>query len=265
VPVAIGTDTAGSVRIPAAYCGIVGFKPALGALPRRGLTRVVPSMETVGVLGRTVADCRLAYEALVGRSVRAAADMPLTIGRLDDLFEAAEPDVAAVVDGALGALAGRHRVGGTRLGWQPRGLGRLFAAELDRTWGTRMRASPADFTAEIRADAERGAKVTDAERHDVLEHFRRARRTLRGRLARFDVLASPTVPHAVPLAGEESVATCTQFTRPFNALGWPAISLPCGADARGLPVGLQLAAPPQRLPALLAAAAAVEAIAEGVA
>jgi aspartyl-tRNA(Asn)/glutamyl-tRNA(Gln) amidotransferase subunit A len=200
----------------------------------------------------------------VGRRVPALRRGRLAIGRLDDLFESADPEVADPAARALDALAGRHLVTGTRLEWSAPGLGRLFAAELHRTWGARIEAEPARFTTEVRASAGRGATVDDDRLSDVANGLRRVRRQLRHRLGAFDVVASPTVPHATPAAGGEAVDACTRFTRPFNALGWPAISIPCGVDGRGLPVGLQLAAPPGRLPALLRAAAAVEAAAGAV-
>jgi aspartyl-tRNA(Asn)/glutamyl-tRNA(Gln) amidotransferase subunit A len=237
---------------------VVGFKPGLGTVPRRGLAATIPSLETPGLLARSVDGCRLGYRALTDRRAPTAEPRRLVVGRLDDLFEAADPAVAAPVAAALEPLARGYRLGATRLDWRPRGLGRLFAGELHRAWGMAIRSEPARFTSDIRASDEIGATVSDDERQRILAGLRSARRRLRRRLDAYDVVASPTVPHPVPLAGESSVAEASRFTLAFNALGWPAISVPCGTDAAGMPVGLQLAAAPGRVAALFAVAAAVE-------
>lgn len=264
VPLALGTDTAGSVRIPASYCGVVGLKPARRALPRAGCLSIAPSAESPGVLARSVADCRRGYEAMRSRRLeRGDASAPLRIGRLDDLFDAAAAPVAGACDDALAAIEGRHVIEATQLAWRPAGFGRLLAADLAATWGEQIASDPGRFTAAILASAQLGRQVGEAERRDILASFQRARRSLGRRLGALSVVASPTVPHAVPRAGEESVDDSTRFTRPFNALGWAAISIPAGRDGDGLPVGLQLAAPPAHLGALWRAAEAIEsAIAE---
>jgi aspartyl-tRNA(Asn)/glutamyl-tRNA(Gln) amidotransferase subunit A len=220
----------------------------------------VPSLETPGVLARGVGECRAAYEAMAAHPWARGADAgPLRVAALEDLFEGCDADVAVAARGALTALAATHRVETARLDYRPRGLGRLFAAELEATWGDAIRAEPDRFFAEVRAGAEAGRAVPGDERRAILAAFVADRRRVGRRLARFDVVASPTVPIAVPLAGEERVDVCTRLTRPFNALGWPAISVPCGTDRNGCPVGLQLASRPSRVAALFAVALAAEA------
>jgi aspartyl-tRNA(Asn)/glutamyl-tRNA(Gln) amidotransferase subunit A len=252
VPLAIGTDTAGSVRIPAAYCGIVGFKPAARALSRAGCVRIAPTFELPGLLAATVGECRRAYEVLAGPPDD--ADGPLRVGRLDDLLDAADPSVAGACRDALATVASPHVVRPARLDWQPAGFGRLLAADLAATWGARIAREPDRFTESIRASAAYGRSVGKADRRQILAAFDVARRRIGRRLAAFDVVACPTSPHRVPLTGEDLVDDATRFTRPFNALGWPAISIPCGTDADGSPVGLQLAALPSRVGRLLGAA-----------
>jgi aspartyl-tRNA(Asn)/glutamyl-tRNA(Gln) amidotransferase subunit A len=110
----------------------------------------------------------------------------------------------------------------------------------------------------IRSSIKFGRKVDDEALAGLHEEFAAARLRLAERFAPFDVLASPTVPEPVPLADDEDVAVSTRFTRIFNVLDWPAVSLPVGSDEAGMPVGLQLASPPEKLGLLLATAEAVE-------
>jgi aspartyl-tRNA(Asn)/glutamyl-tRNA(Gln) amidotransferase subunit A len=97
----------------------------------------------------------------------------------------------------------------------------------------------------------------DVYRETLLE-IRRAQHRLARRLDEVAVLACPTVPVPAPARERETVGESIRYTRLFSALGWPALSVPCGPDAEGRPVGLQLAGPPARLPELLAVAEAVE-------
>jgi aspartyl-tRNA(Asn)/glutamyl-tRNA(Gln) amidotransferase subunit A len=258
VPVALGTDTAGSVRVPASYCGIVGLKPASRALPRAGCVRIAPTFEVPGLLAVSVGACRRAYEALTGRSV-AGVRGSLRVGRLDDLFDAADPIVAGACRDALQALTSRHAVLPARLEWRPARFGRALAADLADTWGARIARDPDLFTDSVRESAELGRRIGEGERREILTTFEVARDRLRDRLGSFDVLACPTVPHPVPRVGDVSVAEATRFTRAFNALGWPAISIPCGSDRDGMPIGLQLAALPSRLGQMLFAAEEISA------
>lgn len=94
VPLALGTDTAGSLRIPAAFCGITALKPALGDVPAEGCLPLAPSFDTIGVLAGSVSACATAYEALAGRSVALPESDQGTVGILTDLFEASDPSVA---------------------------------------------------------------------------------------------------------------------------------------------------------------------------
>ena len=264
-PLGIGTDTAGSVRIPAAHCGIVGLRPALRAIPRRGVLVVTPSFEVPGLLARSVRDCRRAYETLTGRPIGAVPDR-LRIALLEDLLDEAEPPVAEACEratralGRAGAGAPRIAIHGARIGWRAPGFGRILAVELARTWGRRIDSEPERFPAAIRASAEHGRRTRAADYERARREIMRARRRIGARVREFDALVCPTLPTSVPSRGEQRVDVSIEFTRRLSALGWHAISVPAGRDPSGRPVGVQLGAPRAKLGRLLAVAAAIEAV-----
>jgi Asp-tRNA(Asn)/Glu-tRNA(Gln) amidotransferase A subunit family amidase len=174
---------------------------------------------------------------------------------LEDLMEEADPGVAAACRARLEAGAAEGvELRAARLQARPRGFARLLAADLARTWGDRIRANPGEFPRSLREDLERveavPAERLEADRADLEEFRRRAAAALAG----VEVAAAPTTPEAAPDRERQSTAVSVRFTRLFNALDWPAISLPCGRDGEGRPRALQLAAPPEHLGALCAAA-----------
>lgn len=241
VPVALGSDTAGSVRIPAAYCGIVGVKlspdPALldGCLP------LAPSFDCAGVLGASVSDCRRACEALLGASVPAPDACAAPVGMLVDLFEDSDPAVARVCHAAVEGLARAGvQIEPVTLGWRAPGFGLLLAVELAAAWHERAAAAPGAFPKDILEAIARAREVDPSKVQSVRQELERTRLGLASSLDRFCALLSPTVPTPVPTVEAENVATSTRFTRIFNALGWPALSVPCGIDSEGGPVGLHL-------------------------
>jgi Asp-tRNA(Asn)/Glu-tRNA(Gln) amidotransferase A subunit family amidase len=240
VPLAIGTDTGGSVRIPAAFCGIAGFKPAYGAVPTEGVFPLSVSFDHVGVLAATAADCRTAYRVLTRRPQEALAeDEGLRVAWIEGGPVADE--VAAAVRRLL-PDAPAERV-------EMRELRRVFAAIQDSeayevhaervadapelyqpvTLGRLRRAAETPGWRYVRASRERARFVEDAA----------------GLLRRHDVLALPTVPITAPEIGQEECAlgrvqpALLSLTCAWNVLGLPALSVPAGT-AGGLPVGLQL-------------------------
>lgn len=250
VGLGLGTDTAGSIRIPAAYCGVVGLKPAFGLVSLDGCLPLSASCDTVGLLAKTVAGCAAAYDALLApsrtpTSALAAAERERSdgpIGVLTDLFEASDPSVAAVCSQALARLeAAGASLEGVTLGWWAPRLGLLLAIELAAAWGAQADADPARFPPVILTAIERARAVPAARYEQVRAELRGGREQLERRLSRFSALLSPTVPVPVPDLDEEDVAVSTCFTRIFNALGWPALSVPCGSDSRGRPVGMHVA------------------------
>lgn len=242
VPLGLGTDTAGSVRIPAAFCGIVGLKPATGEISPAGCLPLAPSFDAVGVLGPSVRACAIAHEVLARAPLRAAEGESPAVGILTDLFEAADPAVFTVCEGMVRRLEqGGVQVEEARLDWWAPGFGLLLAVEFAASWGQRAAAEPERFPSEILSAIERAQTIAPARHDEVRAELMAARSALRRRLARFAAVLSPTVPVPVPTVEEEDVATSTRFTRIFSALGWPALSVPCGSDTAGRPVGMQIA------------------------
>jgi aspartyl-tRNA(Asn)/glutamyl-tRNA(Gln) amidotransferase subunit A len=271
VPGALGTDTAGSVRIPAALCGVTGIRPTTGRVPNRGVVPVSWTYDTVGPLARTAEDCALLLDVISGPPADDASTTPRTgtpcldgigrgvdglrIGVVAHLFEEVPLDarVRAAVEAAIGELEG--------LGARVERLDAPFlrraevvqqlvmlpeAAEAHLPW---LRTRLADYGADVRARLLAGlllpasAPITG----------QRARRALaleaRPLFERFDVLAAPEMPIVAPRIGEDPVEVAGQqlpyrlslipFNSPWSCLGLPTVSVPCGFVA-GLPVGLAL-------------------------
>jgi aspartyl-tRNA(Asn)/glutamyl-tRNA(Gln) amidotransferase subunit A len=257
VPLALGTDTAGSARIPAAYCGITGLKPAHDAVPRRGCVRVMPGFDTPGLLGDSVERCVLGYAALAAEAPPEAPGGRLAIALLGDLLDESDPAVAAACRAVLVDLGAEAEVEEVPLGWRPDGFGAALAYELAKTWGETADREPERFTDLIRSTIEFGAGLPSAEHRRIVEQFGEDGALLARRFRRFDALACPTVPIPAPAREAESVKVSTSFTRIFNALDWPAISVPLPrAGAR--PIGIQVAGPPSRLGAVIEVARRIE-------
>ncbi|QFG25032.1 amidase [Actinomadura sp. WMMB 499] len=290
VPVATGTDGAGSLRIPASYCGLVGFKATYGRVPRGPFHWGTADNDHYGVLTRTVRDTARVLDCVSGTDEYDRASLPrpetpfetsmravelrgLRVAWTPDLGNApCDPGVAAVVEAAAEkfvAAAGAHRV--------PADL------ELERACGAAYRTlSVPDVHAELRdAPAERlggvhptvrgyadAAAALDADAL-VEAHRTRARlvATLAAAFERFDLLLTPATqvpafPAAGPMPAEIAGRPVDHWgalavTFPFNLSGHPAISVPAGL-AGGAPVGLQIVGRRHADAAVLAAAAAVE-------
>ena len=276
--VALGTDTAGSVRIPAAVTGQVGLKLTHGRWPLEGIVPLSPSFDTPGLLCRSVRDVAFAFAALDPGETDATT--PAAIGGLriglvgGPLEEGMDASVGAVLERALAATEGAGAV--LRAVTVP-GADDVLA--LFRQGGLAAPELAAFLAAEFpervaRLDPIVRARVEAAEGMTATEYLRRKMALAghgRASLAAFetcDVVASVTVPITPPLvdavAMPEAYATANMMvlrnTALANMMGWCALSLPIGLDAAGMPVGLQLMAPPWAETRLLAAALAVEGV-----
>jgi aspartyl-tRNA(Asn)/glutamyl-tRNA(Gln) amidotransferase subunit A len=253
---ALGTDTGGSIRIPAACTGIVGLRPTLGRVPARGCFPRAPSFDVVAPLARTVEDCALLFAALVGD--RAEAPAPgiagARIGVVRD-FTYGGVD-AAVAHAVRAALAGLERAGASVREVDVGVLADEAAAAafmdimlyefhqvLGEEWRDRADRD-ALFGPVVRANLERGARIGEAAYRGALATRSRATSAIRAAFSRVDVLATPVLAASPPRldAPPEAFDRQRRFMSPFSLAGLPAISVPCGTDAQGLPVGLQLVA-----------------------
>ena len=236
---AIGSDTGGSIRIPAAFCGIAGFKPSFGLVPLDGCWPLAPSYDHAGPMARTVAGCVSMMEALAGVPAQPVelGDLRVALAWTDE----AQPGIRARVAEAAALFPRCERIS------FPHAQGHLpvFLREVAEV----HEALFADHADEYGADVawklrELCFKVTDAELAEA-ERVRESFRDEAGQLLDgFDLLLTPTQAFVAPTyeeAADDSVRIpITRFTNPFNALGWPALALPCGPAEHGLPASIQL-------------------------
>jgi aspartyl-tRNA(Asn)/glutamyl-tRNA(Gln) amidotransferase subunit A len=270
-PLHQGSDGAGSIRIPAGFCGVVGHKPSYGLVPNPPAANM--SISHIGPIARTVEDAALLLDAMAGphpldrlsvpapvasfRAALAEPPPPLRIGLSTDLgYAAVEPAVVEAVRVAARAFAdGGHSVEEADLRledpWPIEDeiwLG-MFAADLaDRTDGRPIDALEG-LSPGLRTIVERGATRTAADLAGAFNARTRWCATLADRLAPYDLLLTPTLPCVAFPAGDDAPETVagspvsylswTAFTYPFNLSGQPAATVPCGL-VDGLPVGLQI-------------------------
>ncbi len=257
----LGTDSGGSIRLPAGFCGVVGLKPTAGAVSTEGIFPLSWSLDEVGPLAATVDDCAILFAAAKGEAAPApvaAEVVGLRIGvpqsyYLDDL----DPAVAAAYRAGLARLeAAGARLVDVAVVEEPRirSLVRLIMrSELAAVHRTRMAASPGLYPLAVRKFFTAGEGLLAADYIDAL----RLRpiltaQSLATTYAQVDVLATPTSPVAAPRydaltdAGDPAIwATITRLmhtTQPATYFGFPALSVPLPAD--GPPIGLQLIGPP---------------------
>jgi len=275
----VGTDTGGSIRIPAAACGIVGLKPTFGELSTDGVVPLSPSLDHVGPLAQTVDDAWVVCRALGGdASPRRLTPVPLTALRLavprDYFLDLLDAEVRARFDEALGLLARA----GIRIHDATIGHARAIQAtylHLTLPEAAAYHAPMLDTVAErytkpVRLRLEMG-------RYILAEDYVRAKamrdqlcREVDAALANCDALVLPTMPIPATLIGADTVRvgdssepvrnTTLRLTQLFNLTGHPAITLPCGTTAEHLPVGLQLVGARHHTAALASAALACEAV-----
>ncbi|HWO59215.1 MAG TPA: amidase family protein [Umezawaea sp.] len=291
VPFGLGTDTGGSVTIPASFCGVVGFRPTTGRYPGDGVVNLSSSRDTIGVHARTVEVVRTVDEVVTGE--RRHVDpvvRGLRVGVPRSRYADLDPEVAEVARGALAALteAGAHLVeldvhDDLALGAGPGIELVLFEApELlrPRLGATLVDASPREWAAlvespDVRALVElMASSPVTPERYQAARASRwRLRRAYAEAFARaeVDVLIGPTVPIPPPPLGENDTvplngravpvfATGTRNTAPGTVAGLPMVSLPAGTTSAGLPVGMCLEGRPFDDARLLGTASAVEAV-----
>ena len=277
VPLTTGTDTGGSIRVPASFCGLVGLKPTFGRVNIRGVLPLGFSQDHVGPLTRTVRDAAIAFQAM--------ADDPtgyvpppnpnlsgLRIGWPKNFFmEQVDPEVEATVRRTFQAAAALE--------------GRMVEIEMPDMNALRGAASTcllveavaavrpyldrrADFGADVLAMLDQGKAIPAIDYIEAQRTRRRSGRQFAQLFEQVDCIFTPTTPITAPKIGQTTVeirgvteevrTAATRFTRVMNALGLPAISIPCGFSRSGLPIGLQIIAAARQEDLLLRIAAAME-------
>ena len=271
---AMGSDTGGSVRIPASFCGTVGLKPTYGRVSRYGVLPLGYTLDHVGPLARSVRDAALVLNAIAGHDPKdpSSSRHPVVEYLPDDgcsirglrigfpegfFFEYLEPDVESAVRGALARAAS--------LGAEVKpvqlpdmeavnAVTRLIlmseaSAVYEPHLGQRQR-----FGADVLALLDQGLLVSATDYVNAQRLRRKMSRDFRQIWSQVDCLITPTTPNTAPRIGEKVVhldgrdedvrIATTRLVRGFNLLGYPALSVPCGLSSEGLPIGLQIIGAP---------------------
>jgi Asp-tRNA(Asn)/Glu-tRNA(Gln) amidotransferase A subunit family amidase len=270
---AIGTDTAGSVREPAALCGVVGLKPTFDLVSARGIFPLSKSYDHAGLITRSVADAAVVLQAIAGdgktdlvSALQGGLPKSLRLGiPRSFFFEDIDPEVSSVVEDALQILSS---------------LGELREIKLevptDRTLQTAesyavhaefVSKNPELYQPETLRRIQNGASVSEEDILRGRRELQHQREAIAAFFSNVDFLITPTVPIPAPLISElqenpeqlrPTELILLRNTRPFNVGGLPAISVPCGFTNSGLPIGLQIAGPPNAEAAVLQLAYAYE-------
>jgi len=274
-PGSLGSDTGGSIRIPASLCGITGLKPTYGRVSRAGVLPLAWSMDHVGPMTRSARDCALMLSAIAGydpadptTSVLPVPDYGaaltgdvkgLRVGLLRAHFtDAAAADVRAAVEASAKQLeqAGAvvDEVNLTQVMHVATGAAAIVASEALAYHAPWMRSRPQDYQPDVRERLRLGAFVNGARYVRAQQIRALVAREVDEALARRDVLLAPATPLVAPVLGERETAlgdgpsdvraALLRCARPFNFSGHPACAAPCGFSPGGLPIGLQIVGRP---------------------
>ena len=250
----LGTDTAGSVRIPGSYCGIVGFKPTYGRVSNRGVIPLSWSLDHTGPMTKDVADAAMLLNIIAGYDAQdpTTADVPVSdytrgltmpTGKLrigiprQPFFNNVDPEVAKAVEEAIGVIrkltasvadVEMPAAGNPALVWGP---------EIYTYHSKWIAETPEKYQAPTRAAILRDAQSKLAVYAQTKRDMEVARRQIDGFFTNIDLLITPTMKGTAPLIGSAGGGI---NTAQFDWFGLPAISLPCGFSSTGLPIGLQI-------------------------
>jgi aspartyl-tRNA(Asn)/glutamyl-tRNA(Gln) amidotransferase subunit A len=258
--VALGTDSGGSIRIPAACCGVVGFKPTYGLVSLEGCFPLAPTFDHAGPMARDVTECERAMAALAPGFEPAALES-LEEVRVAVCLEHADSLVLTRVGEAAARFPHRELVSFPR----PEGVSRLFMHEVAGVHAELFAENADLYGEDVRIKVERCLEVTDRQAEEAERRREEYRDAAEEVLAGFDLVLTPTLPVVAPRIGEGGAGdldvreSLISWTFPFNALGWPALALPCGPAEHGLPASAQLAGRPGSDALVLAAGRLLEA------
>lgn len=288
VPVATGTDTGGSIRIPASFCGIVGLKPTFGRVSKFGVFDLAYTLDHMGPMTRNVRDAALCLEAMAGhdpqdpytsarpteeyvppagidlKGVRIGVPMSFFFERIDPEVDAAVRRICSLAE-SLGAL-----VEPVVLPDMAALTAAALTVQLPEAANVHEphKAREADYGRDVWANLERGRGVSTFDYIRAQHAVRRCRSEFAAATADFDCLIVPTTPTPAPKIGQTTIEiggsatdtrmATTSLVRGFNALGRPALALPCGLTASGLPVSCQIVGHPWEEAMVLRVGAALE-------
>ena len=259
--VATGTDTGGSIRVPASFCGVVGLKPTYGLIDRSGVQPLGLSLDHVGPMARTVDDVRLALDAMAEPGERKPAPdsvREIRVGLPENFyFDIVAPEVkAAVHESARRAETLGARVIPVRVpdieALNTAGLVILLSEAAAVHQGQMHRRG--DFGKDVLALLEQGSLIPAVDYVNAQRQRRQILRECHKLFREIDCLFTPSTPITAPRIGQTEITLdgaqydtrmlTTRFARGINVLGFPGLSIPCGSSAEGLPVGLQMIARP---------------------
>ena len=260
---AVGTDTRGSIRIPAAFCGITGFKPTRGRIPLKGVFPLSRTLDHVGLLARSVEEVSLLFFLMAGgpdplgrhaRTLKRPVE-GLRVGLPAFFRTGLDAEMARAFDHALEVLEGAGlelvEIQVPELDGSLAASAVIAGAEALAVHDERIRARPEDFDPVVLARLEKGYGLTGLELAQAQEHRERLSRAYRRAFREVDLMAGPTLHGLPPRIGASTVSVAggreelvvdafCRFMAPQNMTGAPALSVPCGLSSSGLPVGLQL-------------------------
>lgn len=282
----LGSDTGGSIRVPAALCGVVGLKPTLGRVSLRGVMPLSWNLDHAGPMARCVRDAAMILQVIAGFDPAdpVAVDVPvddymgslekgvagLRIALVDDEYveTSTDPELldavrqAASVFQEQGALLSRLTMPGLHAAAQTNGL--IVVSDAAAVHRDRIVEHPEKFGPDVRQRLETGRAYSSTEYILARRTQSILQREFGQVFKQFDILLMPTTPAAaLPIEGPDAIAQArllTRFTAPFNLTGLPALSIPCGYSQENLPIGLQIIAAPWSEATLLRAARAYESV-----
>jgi aspartyl-tRNA(Asn)/glutamyl-tRNA(Gln) amidotransferase subunit A len=260
LPMALGTDTGGSIRIPASYCGITGIKPTYGRVSRHGVLPLAFSLDHAGPLGSCVEDCALAMNALADGDFSLPALTSLKGLRVgvpkDFFFDRIDEEVAAAVRKSVSKM---EQLGATLVEVNLPNMNEANAAarivQLSETAAIYVNyTDPKMFGEDVWALIEQGRMIMGHEYVNAQRVRTLFRQHFDALWKEMDVMATPTTPITAPLMEQDNVRiggveenvriATTRLVRSINFLGEPALSMPCGKNSAGMPIGLQLISAP---------------------
>ncbi len=246
-PVAFGTQTAGSIIRPAAYCGVVGYKPTYGMISRNGMKIMSDSLDTVGVMARSVADCAFFAGAIAGRDLgdpdRHAGRAPRVGICRSPTWDVAAPETEALLDRVETALA---RAGAAVSARElPASFDALKTAhpivmnsESARALGWELATHPDGLSEGLRERMQFGLHQTEAALTEAYDVFASAQHAFPEAMADLDVLVTPSAPGEAPAGLEWTGDPAFNFI--WTSLHVPCVTVPAGTGPNGLPLGIQI-------------------------